>query len=108
MQSLTPTRRLLIAFAAGAALAGGIAQAQAPTPAPAPAAAPMAATAPAAPPLSIRDIYDRMEAAGYRDMREIEFSKGRYEVKARNAQGQRVKLYVNASSGAIERTRSDD
>ena len=106
MQSLTPTRRLLIAFAAGAALAGGIAQAQAPTPAPA--AAPTAATAPAAPPLSIRDIYDRMEAAGYRDMREIEFSKGRYEVKARNAQGQRVKLYVNASSGAIERTRSDD
>ena len=106
MQSLTPTRRLLIAFAAGAALAGGIAQAQAPTPAPA--AAPTAATAPAAPQLSIRDIYDRMEAAGYRDMREIEFSKGRYEVKARNAQGQRVKLYVNASSGAIERTRSDD
>lgn len=106
MQSLTPTRRLLIAFATGAALAGGIAQAQAPTPAPA--AAPTAATAPAAPQLSIRDIYDRMEAAGYRDMREIEFSKGRYEVKARNAQGQRVKLYVNASSGAIERTRSDD
>lgn len=106
MQSLTPTRRLLIAFAAGAALAGGIAQAQAPTPAPA--AAPTAATAPAAPQLSIRDIYDRMEAAGWRDMREIEFSKGRYEVKARNAQGQRVKLYVNASSGAIERTRSDD
>lgn len=106
MQSLTPTRRLLIAFATGAALAGGIAQAQAPTPAPA--AAPTAATAPAAPQLSIRDIYDRMEAAGWRDMREIEFSKGRYEVKARNAQGQRVKLYVNASSGAIERTRSDD
>ena len=106
MQSLTPTRRLLIAFATGAALAGGIAQAQAPTPAPA--AAPTAATAPAAPQLSIRDIYDRMEAAGYRDLREIEFDDGRYEVKARNAQGERVKLYVNASSGAVERTRSDD
>lgn len=106
MQDLTLTRRLLIVFAATAALAGGIAQAQAPTPAPA--AAPMAATAPVAPQLSIRDIYDRMEAAGYRDMREIEFSKGRYEVKARNAQGERVKLYVNASTGAIERTRSDD
>lgn len=106
MQSLTPTRRLLIAFAAGQCGTGGIAQAQAPTPAPA--AAPTAATAPAAPQLSIRDIYDRMEAAGWRDMREIEFSKGRYEVKARNAQGERVKLYVNASSGAVERTRSDD
>ena len=41
-------------------------------------------------------------------IREIEYDDGRYEVKARNAQGQRVKLYVNASSGAIERTRSDD
>ena len=106
MPRLTPAGRLLIAFAAGAALAGGIAQAQAPTPAPA--AAPTAATAPAAPQLSIRDIYHRMAAADYRDMREIEFSKGRYEVKARNAQGERVKLYVNASSGAVERTRSDD
>ena len=107
MQSLTPSRRLLIAFAsaaAAAALATGIAQAQSP----APAAAPTAATAPAAPQLTIRDIYDRMEAAGYRDLREIEFSKGRYEVKARNAQGERVKLYVNATTGAVDRTRSGD
>lgn len=102
MQGLThPARRVLIAIAAGAALAAGIAQAQSPTPAAAP-------TATAAPQLTIRDIYDRMEAAGYRDMREIEFSKGRYEVKARNAQGERVKLYVNASTGAVERTRAGD
>ena len=72
------------------------------------AASRVAPPAPAAPQLTIRDIYDRMEAAGYRDLREIEFSKGRYEVKARNAQGERVKLYVNATTGAVERTRSGD
>ena len=76
---------------------------QAQTPASAP-----AATAPASPHLTIRDIYDRMEAAGYRDIREIEYSHGRYEVEAHNAQGQRVKLHVNAQTGAVERTRTRD
>lgn len=103
MQPIThPNRRLLVAVAAGAALAAGVALAQAPAPAPA------ATTTATAPQLTIRDIYDRMEAAGYRDMREIEFSGGRYEVKARNAQGERVKLYVNATTGAVERTRRGD
>ncbi|HMM53500.1 MAG TPA: PepSY domain-containing protein [Candidatus Desulfobacillus sp.] len=59
----------------------------------------------AAPQLSIRDIYDRMEAAGYRDLREIDYSHGRYEVKASDAQGGRVKLDVNADTGAVERVR---
>lgn len=95
-------RRLLIALAAGAALVLGIAQAQ--TPAPAPASA--TAAAPAAARLTIRDIYDRMETAGYREIREIEWDDGRYEVKARNAQGERVKLEVNGRSGEVERTRT--
>ncbi len=46
-----------------------------------------------------------MEAAGYRDIREIEFDDGRYDVKASNAQGERVKLRVNATTGAVEKTR---
>lgn len=60
--------------------------------------------------LTIRDIYDRVDAAGYRQVREIDLDHGRYEVKALNAQGQSVKLYVNARSGAIEqvRNRSND
>ena len=60
--------------------------------------------------LSIRDIYDRVDAAGYRQVREIDLDHGRYEVKALNPQGQSVKLYVNARSGAIEqvRNRSND
>lgn len=107
MQSLTPTvkrahRRSLIVFGAAAALAFGIAQAQTP------ASAPAATAAPAATQLTIRDIYDRMEAVGYRDMREIEYSSGRYEVEARSAQGQRVRLCVNARTGAVERTRTRD
>lgn len=55
--------------------------------------------------LTIRDIYDRVEAAGYHDLREIELEDGRFEVKAFDADGQPVKLYVNASSGEVERIK---
>lgn len=106
MQTFIPTpRRSLIALGAGVLLALGIAQAQTQAPAPAPAAA---ASAPAGPRLTIRDVYDRVEAAGYRDIREIESSGGGYDVKASNAQGARVRLHVNANTGAIERTRTRD
>ena len=98
------TTRFILPAAAAAALALGLAQAQ--TQAPMAAQAPAAASTQAAPQLNIRDIYDRLEAAGYRDMREIEWDNGHYEVKASNAQGQRVKLYVNASTGAVEKTRT--
>jgi hypothetical protein len=106
MQPFEPTtaRRWLVALGTGAGMALGIAQAQ--TPAPAKPVA--AASAPAGPQLTIRDIYDRLEAAGYREIREIEYSHGRYEVEARNAQGARVKLYVNAATGTVERARSRD
>jgi hypothetical protein len=57
------------------------------------------------PQLTIRDVYDRLEAAGYRDLREIEWSDGRYEVKARNAQGARVKLEIDGNTGAVLRNR---
>ena len=97
-------RRFLAAIAAGTAVTWGIAQAQAPsTPA---TQAPAATTAPAAAQLPVRDVYDRVEAAGYRDIREIEWDHGRYEVKASNAQGERVKLYVNATTGAVESIRT--
>ena len=56
----------------------------------------------AAPALNIRQIHDRVEAAGYTRVRQIELEKhGYYEVKAQNAQGQRVKLHVNANTGDI-------
>lgn len=57
------------------------------------------------PELTIRDIYDRVEAAGYRDLREIELKDSHYKVKAVDSDGQPVKLCVNASSGEMERIR---
>lgn len=58
------------------------------------------------PRLNIGHIYDLVDQAGYREVREIEWSDGRYEVKARNAQGERVKLELDGSTGAVLRTRT--
>jgi hypothetical protein len=104
----------LIAGMAGAAIA------QAPAAAPAVVAAPAAPAAPATPAaaaaavmpwqttpaLTIRQVYDHLEAAGYRDLREIEWDHSRYEVKARDAQGNWVKLDVDGQSGAVLRSRN--
>lgn len=120
---MTRIQKTLAALAIGASalVAGAAAQAQtaapAQTPAPAQAAqaapaqaAPAAQTAPAAAPmLTIRQVYDKMEAAGYRNISEIErSSKHGYEVKAYDPQGQRVKLRVDPQSGAVTRSRFDD
>lgn len=88
-------RNALIAASAAASL--GLAMAQ---PAPKP------ATANPPPALSIADVYSRVTAAGYQELREIGFERGRYEVKGKNAQGEYVKLYVNANSGAVEHTQT--
>lgn len=104
---MTRIQKTLAAMAIGASalVAGAAAHAQTAPPA---AAAP-AATAPAAPMLTIRQVYDKMEAAGYRNISEIErSSKHGYEVKAYDPQGQRVKLYVDPQSGAVTRSRFDD
>lgn len=111
---MTRIQKTLAALAIGASAlaAGAAAQAQTAAPAQAPAqAAPAAQTAPAAaaPMLTIRQVYDKMEAAGYRNISEIErSSKHGYEVKAYDPQGQRVKLRVDPQSGAVTRSRFDD
>ncbi|MFF7395945.1 PepSY domain-containing protein [Achromobacter sp. NPDC008082] len=113
---MTRIQKTLAALAIGASALGAGAAAQAQTAAPAPAAAPAQAapaaqTAPAAaaPMLTIRQVYDKMEAAGYRNISEIErSSKHGYEVKAYDPQGQRVKLRVDPQSGAVTRSRFDD
>nr|WP_246253988.1 PepSY domain-containing protein [Comamonas jiangduensis] len=56
--------------------------------------------------LNIRQIYDRLDAAGYRELQEIEWSDGRYEVKGMNAQGERVKLEVDGNTGEVLRSRT--
>ncbi|WP_454669631.1 PepSY domain-containing protein [Achromobacter kerstersii] len=114
---MTRIQKTLAALAIGAsALVAGAAaqaqtaaQAQAQAPAPAQAAQTAPAAAPAAPMLTIRQVYDKMEAAGYRNISEIErSSKHGYEVKAYDPQGQRVKLRVDPQSGAVTRSRFDD
>lgn len=105
---MTRIQKSLAALAIGASalVAGTAVQAQTATPAP---AAPATTTTSAAPMLTIRQVYDKMEAAGYRNISEIERSrKHGYEVKAYDPQGQRVKLYVDPQSGAVTRSRFDD
>jgi hypothetical protein len=68
--------------------------------------------------LTIPAIHDRVTAAGYSDISEIERERDGYEVKGRNAEGEQVKLYVDPLSGEVldsrakkaksEKRRSDD
>ncbi|WP_435750462.1 PepSY domain-containing protein [Thauera sp. AutoDN2] len=54
--------------------------------------------------MSIKDVLDKLEAAGYTDFREIEREKNKYEVKATDPQGQRVELDIDPLSGDILKT----
>ncbi|CUI93197.1 PepSY domain-containing protein [Achromobacter xylosoxidans] len=111
---MNPIRKTLSALAIGAAAVGGTAAlAQtAPQPAPvtpAPAATAPVQAAPAAQILTVRQVYDTLTAAGYRNITEIELEHHRgYDVKADNPQGQRVKLRVDAQTGAVLRSRIKD
>jgi len=55
--------------------------------------------------LAIPAIYDKVTAAGYHNISEIEREDDGYEVKGRNADGERVKLLVDPQSGEILDTR---
>lgn len=57
--------------------------------------------------LSIAQVHERLSALGYKDIDEIERDRGVYEVEAATSAGERVKLYVDARSGEILRTKSD-
>ena len=48
------------------------------------------------------DIAARLEGQGFQ-IQEMERKRGRFEVKAMNAEGQRIKLEVDATTGAILR-----
>ena len=51
--------------------------------------------------LSISEVHDRLESAGYRNIEKIERESGSYEAKATDQAGQRIKLYVNAQTGEV-------
>ncbi|WP_199229419.1 PepSY domain-containing protein [Azospirillum sp. TSO22-1] len=54
--------------------------------------------------LSVRAVLDKVEAQGYRDITEVEREDGRYEVKATDADGRRVKIHVDGRTGEIVKT----
>lgn len=51
--------------------------------------------------LPVRTLLDRVEAQGYRDIRQVEREDDHYEVKATDAEGRRVKLKLDAHTGAL-------
>ena len=51
--------------------------------------------------LSLSQVHARLEAAGYRNIEKIEREHGGYEARATDANGSRVKVYVNPQSGEI-------
>jgi len=57
--------------------------------------------------LSIAQVVERLTAQGYRDIDEIERDGDTWEVDARTGAGERVKLRVDAHSGAIVKTKTD-
>ena len=54
--------------------------------------------------LTMQQVLTKLEAAGYRDFREIERDKNKYEVKATDPQGQRVELDVDPVTGDVLKT----
>ena len=52
--------------------------------------------------LSIPQLHDKLVGAGYRDIEKIEREHGRYEVRATDRAGRRVKLHLNPWTGEID------
>jgi hypothetical protein len=57
--------------------------------------------------LSIPQVHEKLEAAGYRNVEKIERERGGYEARATDRQGDRVKLYVNPQTGEIVNQRGE-
>jgi hypothetical protein len=51
--------------------------------------------------LPLPKLLERLAADGYRDIEKIERERGRYEVRATDRQGARVKLYLHPHSGEV-------
>jgi hypothetical protein len=87
-------RPLTIALISSTLLAG-LASAQTAAPQPAPAAASTAA------PLTLTQLHARLQAAGYRQVLELEQERDRVEAKAQDRDGRWVKLALDAQTGAV-------
>ena len=92
MLNITKSRAILAGLAAAGLLATSAAYAQ---------------TSPAQPELTLSQVESRLSAQGYR-VYEIERDDGRYEVKARDAQGRCVELDLDRRTGEILYSHGDD
>src|SRR3546814_11330135 len=99
-----PTMNTIRILLAGTVLGAAALAAHAQTPAPAAVSSPAASGA-QAPVWSIRQVPDSLEAAGYRDITEIELERDRYAVTAPEGQEARIQPPLNARNGPIHRTK---
>lgn len=53
------------------------------------------------PALSVPQVLQKLDAAGYRHIEKIQLKRGNYEVRTTGRDGERIKLYVNAQTGSI-------
>jgi hypothetical protein len=51
--------------------------------------------------LTIPQVHQKLEAAGYRNIEKIERERGGYEARAIDRNGERIKLYVNPQTGEL-------
>lgn len=60
-------------------------------------------------PLPISEVVKKVTMLGFTDIRKIEFSRSddEYEIKARNAKGQKVEIEMNAHTGEIKEVERD-
>ncbi len=57
--------------------------------------------------LSAAEIRAALEAAGYTQIRDLEYDDGHWEAEARNAQGRRVELRIDPRTGAVLHEEND-
>lgn len=96
---------LSIASLSAALLIAGLVQAAAPTPKAASQPASNAVTAPAAEALSLADVHQRLLAAGYREVSELQRKRDHVEAEARDRDGRRVELELDPTSAAVRRSK---
>lgn len=102
------TSQILSSLVVASAFATGVATL---VPAVAQTSQPPAAAVDAAPtgqPLTIVQVLNQLEAAGYRNIQKVEARRNGFEVYATNREGQRVELDVDRITGQVKRSSVED
>ena len=62
----------------------------------------------AAPAIPMEQVLAQLKAEGYGEVYEIERERDRYEVKAKDREGRRVELHLDAATGKVLESEQDD